>query len=472
MRLTRSVPFRDYKQVFAKSATVSAPSFVVFLFLYHLHIIHKYAVNILFWDDWTMFRGSHPATVSIPWLFDSSFMQATATEHITATTKLFVWMQFQLNGWNNPVNLVLNFIIYGLFVCWIVWFARQAVPTLSAYMKWAFVIFLLSPINYRNHFFATQSCYHFYLIFFFLGAYALFRKEQRWIHVLAGCAFSILSLFSLAAGFGSSSVLLIGFCAFKTARVYSRDTTAHRVREVLQLAIAVLLIGGALSLWFAHYETLSQGIVIFPNDSRFWSFFLNLVSFGFGIDRMSSTFGVVCLLIVVVPICAAVWKRKLATTHWAGFVMVAGILVNAAEIAVGRAGYGPFLGPRAMFAGPKAIRYVEFVLPLIPLSMINWAVLLQHRTKQQALALAGLFLFCIFTFSNNWSFDPYRTEAAYRTDGRLCVKAYYKGVGDGRCPTIYSDNADYIPLSTWLENAREEQASFYADIKAEIEKEK
>jgi hypothetical protein len=63
-----------------------------------------------------MFRDDHPATLSIPWLFNRAMTEKDAAySQIIATTKLFVWMQLQLNGWNYPVNLILNFLIFGFF---------------------------------------------------------------------------------------------------------------------------------------------------------------------------------------------------------------------------------------------------------------------------------------------------------------------------------------------------------------------
>jgi hypothetical protein len=419
--------------------------------------------SIPYRDDWAMFRDDRPATLSIPWLFDSANMRPSPTEHIIATTKLFVWMQYHLNGWNNRINLVLNFLIYGLFLGGMGWFTHQAVPTLPAYVRWAFMIFLLSPINWFNHFMATQSCFRFYLIFFLLGSYVLFSKSQRWSHILVGSLLSTLSIYSLASGFGSCLILLIAFCTFKGARIYSKSSAAHRIHEIFQLAVAAFLIGGALLFWLAQVERPSRyGLPILPHDLRFWRFFLNLVSFGFGMERLSSGWGAFCLLVVLIPICAMAWKRQgnLTNIQWVCFVMVAGILVNVAEVAIGRAGFG---------VEPKAIRYVEFVLPLMLLSMSSWAMLLRHHKRVQGVTLAGLFVFCLITFSNNWSFDVYPTEASNRAEGRMCVKAYYKGVGDGHCPTIYGEGADRFPLPTWLEGARKVKASFYNDIQEEIE---
>jgi hypothetical protein len=454
------------KRSFERLATGIVLSVTAFLFLYQLYLIHKYAVEIPYMDDWTMFGPGRPAKLSVAWLLDASNTRPTASEHVIAPTKLLVWMQYHLNGWNFSLNLVLNFLLFGLFIAWIAWFADQAVPDIPRYAKLAFIIFLLSPIDWFNHFMATQTCYLFYLIFFFLGSYLLFKDNQHWWHIVAGSLLSLLSIYTLASGFGSSLVLVIAFCVFKGARVYSETNSARRIRETLQLAVTVFFIGGALSFWIAQYVTPPHVNLVLPSDLRFWQFFVNLVSFGFGVETFSSWWGTFCLLVVVVPICAIIWRRKgkLTSIEWTCVVMATGLLLNVGEIAAGRAS-------PSVAAGSKALRYVEFVLPLIPLSMIMWAVLLRERKRLKAATLAGLFAFCWLAFANDWRFDGYEHEAARRIEGRACVKEYYKGIGDGRCPTVYSVTPAHIPLSTWLDGARAVNASFYKNIREEIETE-
>src|SRR6266508_5118957 len=88
----------------------------VVLFLIHFSTIWKYAVNIPAWDDWTLFNGDHPATLSWQWLFE------LANEHRTSTTKLFVWLQYRLNYWDLRTHQIIDFLIYGLFLILIVRF--------------------------------------------------------------------------------------------------------------------------------------------------------------------------------------------------------------------------------------------------------------------------------------------------------------------------------------------------------------
>ncbi len=135
------------------------------LFLFHFSLIRKYAVNLPNADDWDLFSGdNHPASLDLRWLY------AQHNEHRTATTQAFVWLQFQLNGWNVRTHLMIDFFIYGFFLTWLVWFARRIAPHLSTSMVLAFMIFFLSPIIWLEHFMAYPVAVHFWLIFFFLVA--------------------------------------------------------------------------------------------------------------------------------------------------------------------------------------------------------------------------------------------------------------------------------------------------------------
>jgi hypothetical protein len=454
------------KPLFERSATWIALAFVVSLFLFHLYLIRKYAVEIPIIDDWAMFRPERPAKLSAGWLLDSSNTRVTPTEHVIATEKFFVWLQYHVNGWNYSLNLVLNFLIFGLWLAWMVWFANEAAPDISLSMKLLMILFLLSPIDWFNHFMATQTCYLFYLIFFFVSAHLLFKDRQRWWHIINGSLRGALSIYSLASGFGSCVVLLIAFCIFKVGRFYSTNAD-NKIREAAQLATTVVLIGGALAFWILQYATPAHVELTLPDHLRFWQFSVNLVSFGFGIEKLSSAWGTFCLLIVLIPVGGILWKRKgrLRGIEWTCVVLVAGVLVNVGEIALGRA-------YQDGVAGSKVVRYVEFVIPLIPLSMIAWAIMLRGRKTLRAAVLGGLFTFCLITFANDWGFAVYKYEGFRRMEGRACVKEYYKGTGDGRCPILYVDREVNVPLRTWMDGARAVNVLFYRQMHQELEEER
>jgi hypothetical protein len=418
------------------------------LFLFHFFIIWTRAVNIPFFDEWDVFYADRPTALSLEWL------NAQQNEHRLATGKTFIWLQIQLNGWNIAVNIILNFIIYGLLLAFFVRFARKVAPQIPAWITLAFIIFLLSPIVWFNHFMAYQMVIHFYLLFFLVAAYFLFSEHQRWLDLSLGSAAAILSIYSFAAGFISCLILLGTFCAFKGLRAYSASGKSERSRELLQLALVVLLVGCTLFIWTIGHASLHTIPLTYPNTLRYWVVFLNYVSFSFGIDKLSSEWGLVCLFIILAPICVEIWRRKgkLSSAHWAIFSVVIAIIVNLAAMTLGRASIALEVS--------KSGQYAENAILLIPLTALNWAMFLHGRERLKARFLIGLWVFYLVTFSNNWNFNIYRTQAALRAEGAECVKAYYEGRGEPLCPTIYPRT---IP-ATYLEKAKKLNLSFYRSL--------
>lgn len=425
----------------------------VSLFLFHLAVIQRYAVNIPFLDDWAMFSTGHPS-LSPKWLF------AQHNEHRIPLNKIFVWFEFHLNGWNYPFHLLLDFMIYGLLLTVIWLFARKVAVQVSSWIVLGFIFFLLSPINWFNHFMADQSAAHFYLLFFFIGSYFLFGTRQRWLYLIIGSAALVLTIYSFAAGFISTSVLLIAFCLFKGLRLYSAEQN-ERPRELMQMLLTVGLVGGGLFTWTIGFvKPPYHPPLTFPQTRIFWQVFLNLISWGFGIWRLSSGWGAFCLLIVLTPIVGQVWKNKgrLSGAQWAIFAIVLGILGNLAAISMGRAGFG--------IAASKAERYVELIMPLVPLSAINWALFLRGHEKTSKIVLAGLWIFCSLTFLHKWNFAVYRDAAVYRKAGVECVKGYYEGRRPALCPTVIPETH---PFAQILDTGKKLNASYYRDMRAEIE---
>jgi hypothetical protein len=423
------------------------------VFFIHLAVIHRYAVNIPYWDDWAMVAGGAPS-LSPTWLLEQH------NEHRIPLNKIFVWLEFHLNGWNYVVHLLLDFLIYGLILIVIWLFARKMAPQVPSWIILGFIFFLLSPINWFNHFMADQSAAHFYLLFFFLSSYFLFDKRQRWLNLIAGFAAAVLTIYSLGPGVVSIVALLIAFCLFKGWRVYSARPN-ERPRELLQLLLTVGLVGAGLFSWTIGFvKPTYHPPLTFPYTKVFWQVFLNLVSLGFGVQQLSSKWGAVCLLIVLTPILVQVWKSKgrLSSAQWAIFALVLGILANAAAISMGRAAFG--------ITASKSERYIELVLPLIPLSAMNWALFLQGHNKLRGTALAGLWIFCSLTFLHNWDFTVYRDAAVDRRAGVECVKGYYEGRRPALCPMLLPETH---PFARILDTGKKLNFSYYRDMRVEIE---
>jgi hypothetical protein len=428
------------------------------LFLVHFFVIWKYAVDIPYWDEWVTFSPKYlPKGLTFHWLF------AQQNEHRPATTKLLVWSLFQLNGWNLIVHQLLNFALYGFILIWIVWFAKK-ISKVPVWIILSFMIFLLSPINYENHSWGYQSLIHFWLLFFLASSYYLFTESQRWSDLIIACTLSILSIYSFGSGVVSTSTVLVIFCIFKCARAFSSKDRGKRTLEFLQLVAVIIVLGSALALWFVGYHKPPyHPALTFPYKLKFWNFFLNIVSFGFGIDRASRLLGVVCLLIVLVPIWG-IWRQKsnLSGGQWATLAIAISILAVLGSASVTRAGFGVGVA--------KSSRYAEFGMILIPFSLLNWSFFLKDRERSRNQVIAGLWVFCFLTFANNWigfgnydagapSFRNYPALAARKMVGVECVRAYYFQGGNGNCPTIYPG-----VLAAELEEAKKLNVSFYRSM--------
>jgi hypothetical protein len=421
------------------------------LYLYQFWHVWKYAVNLPFWDEWATFTPEQlPAGLSPRWLF------AQHNEHRLATTRLLIWFLYRLDGWNVATHQILNFAVYGALVAWLVWMSRRVAPESPAWVHPGFAVFLLSSIAIENHVMAYQSQVHFWLLFFLVAAYLLFDRPQRTSRLLAGSAAATLSVYSLAAGVVSALVLLLSFALFKTLRAREAGAGGGRRRELLQLLLVAALVGGAAGLWTVGYRRPPGHGLSSLFGAAFWEYYLNVISFNFGVDDVSAAAGGVCLAIILAPLCLHVFKERgrLPPEHWAVFTTALACLAVLASISAGRAAFGPLQS--------KSSRYAEFGMALIPLTALAWGLVLRRRGRLRAAVLVGLWLLLFATFWDNWRFADYLHHHGQRKLGVRCVEQYYLKGGEALCPRIYPD-----PLAQQLEAAKELDASFYRGLKDE-----
>jgi len=440
-----------HRRVLESGLTGIAASVCIGLFLFHLSLIWKYAVDVPYLDEWASFDPTQlPSGLSLENLF------AQHNEHRIMTTRLLVSLQFHLNGWNLATHQILNFAIYGLILLAIGWFAKGAAPQIASWLILGFIVFLLSPINWFNHFMGYQSHVHFWLLFSLVSAVFLFSDTQRWLDVVVGSAFAVLSICSDAAGFVSSFALLIMFALFKIIHIHSSAESRRAARGYFQVILVVGFLGSALLLWLLDYRKPPyHPALVLPHEWKFWSHFLNLVALGFGVDGVSNTLGAFCMLIILVPVVGVILinKRNLRVGQWRTLALMLGVLGVLASIAAGRAGFG--------VEQAKDSRYFEVGMMLIPLSLVSWTFLLQEKKLLRAGLIAGLWIFCFQTFWNNWKeFRQYKRVAIQRKAGLTCLTAYYQGDGDSNCSTLYP-----VPIPIHLlEGAKALNVSFYRRI--------
>jgi hypothetical protein len=126
------------------------------------------------------------------------------------------------------------------------------------------------------------------------------------------------------------------------------------------------------------------------------------------------------------------------------------VLSALGAIAAGRTAYG--------IAQSKAIRYSEFGMALIPLTIASWLVLFaEFKVKKwiNALPAMAVFLFIFFGYIDEWYFPTYFNHHGQKLIGKECVEKYLKQGGDSQCRFITSS-----PLKERLDNAKRYDMSF------------
>lgn len=419
----------------------------------HFWLVLQNSVNVPYWDEWGILEpDALPAGFTLRWIV------VQANEHRIVLTKLLSWGLFYVNGHNHVLSMVITYALYGVLLACIVLFARKMVPHLPLWVILAFIVFLLTPINWENNFWGFQSTFRFALLFPVLASYFLFSESQTGLRLALGAVMSVLATYSFFSGLVAICIIIVVFACFKVSRALSVSGSERRV-EYAQLVGVVTTVLIFIGLYFIDYRiTPHQHKLALPNEAVFWKFFTNLVSWGFGFETHSVVLGALCLLLVLAPIALHVWYKRLHVTgsSWAIYAVSLSMLVVLASIASGRA----HLSPSA-----KISRYAEFGMMLVPFTAFAWAVLLKDRPNLKKYALVGFWVFCCLGFSYKWLWFPvYAVERNSRQQGVECIKSYYQHGGQAFCPTVH-----FEPMPGLLDDAKRLNFSFYREIEGSPE---
>jgi hypothetical protein len=399
-------------------------------------------------DAWSNLppRGFSPA-----WLFKPH------NEHRIVTTKLLIWILYKVDGWNIATHTILNFLIYGILLGCIVWFGRRTNPELPWWATLAFLIFMLSPNDAENHAMAFQSQWHFVFLFFIAGLPLVFDDKQSWGSLSLGVTFLCLSIYSLALGWVLGAVACLTYVVYKMSRCLGLPAPAARRREGLQLlsvACALLL---SLALWFHGYHKPSDSPPsTSPLRASYWSFYVNLISWGFAFDDDSAINNAICALLVFLPVAMLahlLWTSRSGKSNgpiWALLAAALGILGALAAISYGRAG-----SPDAFYAS-KESRYAEAAMMLIPLCVLCWSAVLRAQPRLWRMVIPALWLFCCVSYRDSWSdFDSYARTAQYHQAALNYTRQFYRHGGNGYCQWLFPR-----PIPDLLRRAKELGLSF------------
>jgi hypothetical protein len=220
-----------------------------------------------------------------------------------------------------------------------------------------------------------------------------------------------------------SGVYLLCETVFVVANVIRKRIESRAGCRFLLLSYAITGLG--VIFWFHGYKKpeWSQPMVSLFS-LKFWDYFLNVLSLGFGFTADEIVPGVVCLLVTLVPVVVLLVKRdtRWEPSTWRVIAAIMGILAVLTVISMGRTDLTP----------AKTSRYAEFGFLLIPYVALAWWLALQHGMIRYAV-IASFWAACALSYYDTWFFQLYPDVKQENLATLDCVERYYHGVGDGAC---------------------------------------
>lgn len=415
------------------------------MFIYQFSVIIKYAVDAPYLDEWIYFTPDALAQ-GLTWKWVTEFY----VNHRIIPTKLLAWANLKLFNLNFAGAIIFNYILFGGLLLAIIKLKIKMLGKQQFRFFPAFMFFLLSPIAYQNHMWGFTSQFHLVLLFFIIALIYAFPGKITINSTIAFVAFAVLAMYSFSAGVIVAVVCLACRSLFLTRSIISGEIEKNT--GYLAIAVSVFIIGIALLIWFQGFSlqpaAWSQKPV-FPDDPRFWNYFFNLVSLGFGFMAESVSAGIACLILVVFPVIMLIITRKsrwLPST-WMMLAAILSVLAVLATISMGR----------STLIESKIPRYAEVAFLLIPFTAISWWLALEREWLKHSV-LTILWLSCMISYSDDWSTKIYKEFRQTGLETLMCAEHYY---ADGKEEPACID----IPYS-YLEQARKIKARFTQSMHA------
>jgi hypothetical protein len=391
---------------------------VAALCAYQLYLISRYAVDLPFEDEWDYFKASSLSQeLSWRWLFGFH------NEHRIVLTKLMAWLNLKMVGLDFYLQKIFNFFIFGGLLIALTGFKNRVAGRENFGLFPLFLVFLLSPIAFENHLWAFQSQFHLVLLFSVAALHHCYPKK---LTCMSACIFSLymlLAMYTFSAGVVLAIIYLLCLSVYLISGISGRRIDRLSGGRFLLIAGTVLTIG--ILLWFYGYEKPAwPPPKLYPSDLRFWEYYLNIVSFGFGFNSIHIIPGVVCLLIAICPLMLLLAKQETRwqPSTWQILAAILGVLAVLASISVGRGEFGE----------PKTSRYVEIGFMLIPYAALAWWLVVQSGSFPKYI-LCFLWLVCCMAYFNDWSTHGYAERKQIERYNFECVEGYYNGIGNGVC---------------------------------------
>ena len=418
--LLRPVDEEMRSAVFHRYAVRIAWLAVALFFVFQLHLVVRYSVDVPTLDEWVAYFKQDGLIKGLTWRWLFGFQN----EHQIVLTKLMAWLNLKLFGLSFVLQNLVNFFIFGGVLAALVAFKNRVTGREAFALFPLFMLFLLSPINYENHLWAYQSQFHLALLFSVLMLRHAYRGELALKSAAAFSLYAVLAMYSFSAGVIFVASYLLCVTVYVTAGIRGKRIGSRNGWRFLLTVCG--LCGAALFLWSLGYGTHADPHPrVFPDDIRFWDFFLNIVSFGFGFESMHLLPGVVCLMLTLLPPALLLFRKdtRWQPSTWLVLSAVLGILAVLAAISVGRAWVYP----------PKTSRYAEIGFMLIPYSALGWWLVMKEGARRAAV-LSLFWLFCCMAYFNDWSTKGHALFRQFNLYNLEYIEAYYAGAGNGTYP--------------------------------------
>ncbi len=400
---------------------VSKPSiawiFMAVLALTHFYRLAQFAVDLPYMDEWDALQpGQLSETVQWHWIVGSH------NEHRIVFTKLLAWIQFNLDGHNYRHTIFANFFLY-IFLNIII--MRSALTT--NWQRLIYLLFAFSTLSHENFAWAFQNSFHLVLLFFMASVLTADRVDKGWP---LSPLFAVAAVFTLGCGIVLAAV---------TACYWALLGVGHKTKPRIQ-ALRILLLFVAAVFWLQGYQpNPGHPAPALPWTGAFWTYFLNILSLGFGFAQITSL--IPGMLVLTVCSVGIFWGIKLVLRStsdpafrpllmlFAGFGCLALIAISRAGFGVGQA---------------KSSRYAEMSLLILPFFLFFIEkMLIRYRVGNTAKIAVGAVL--ALPALTNYSIESsYRNAFQVRNESATCVGDYYRGNNAGDCPGYIANLAEHL----------------------------
>lgn len=405
---------------------------------FHFYVLYVTVVDIPFMDEWFLF-DPHGITSDWSWNFLFKFHN----EHRLLVTRLLYYFNYKLFGLNFRYQILFDAVIFAGIVAMIYWLLIRKNGLKNNLAALICLGVFATTLPFEIHSWAILSNMAIVLGGLLGGTYLLFCS-RKWSSLFWALALFYLAIFSFPGAIGS--VMAIVFC-------YIIHAAANRGGGNLYRTLLTLVVTGlSIAAWFVGYhKNPGHPPYQMPWTLSFLKYFAELTSLGFGFTTVNPLISWLCLVLVLLAICAAAYRifrfDQDRPARLFSLVFCLGVLAMMACIALGRSGFG--------IDQAKSSRYAVIPMFLPVLSII----LFSFVPKWRNFGWVSISVLLIFGISNHLNMSEYYLIRSGRLKGKFCLKRLYlypetnpKGV----CPDLYPP----VDLTEHLRKAKQLNVHF------------